>query len=277
MIPLVQLKTNTYKKLLPVYGNRESRALIRVLQEDLLDAPKNMLDGDDLVMWNQAVQRLLLHEPVAYITGKAYFLNLELKVNRRVLIPRPETETLVIEAIQQLKNYKRPKVLDIGTGSGCIALAIRASNSEYRVYGLDVDGLVLNVALENALNHNLDIEWLQSDILDQETWKDLPFELDFIISNPPYILEGEKKFMSASTLHYEPPLSLFAGTDPVQFYKAIAGFGLKHLKARGRIMVEINEFLSQETMAVFDVSGYSKPELIKDLSGKDRIISVVKI
>lgn len=277
MTPLDRLKQNTFKKLLPEYGSRESRALIRALEEDLQAHPKTTIDGDDLIIWNEAVQRLLDHEPVAYITGKAYFLHLKLKVNPRVLIPRPETETLVIEAIQQLKPITCPTVLDIGTGSGCIALAIRSAFSECRVYGLDIDPLVLNVAKENAQHQQLDVEWLQADILEQKLWKNLPGELDMIISNPPYILESEKKYMSVSTLKYEPPLALFSGDDPVRFYKAIAAFGILHLKSGGRVMVEINEFLVEATMAVLALPGYTKPELIQDLSGKDRIISMVKL
>lgn len=277
MVPLVKLKQKAYKKLLPVFGNRESRAMIRALEDDLLDHPNYHLDGDDLVAWNEAIQRLLEYEPVAYITGKAYFLHLELKVNRLVLIPRPETETLVIEALQFLKSMSAPRVLDIGTGSGCIALAIRSAIHSGLVYGLDVDGLVLNIALENALKHRLDVEWLQSDILEPAGWKSLPFDLDMILSNPPYILDSEKKFMAASTLKYEPPLALFAGEDPLCFYKAIASFGLEHLKTGGQIMVEINEFLAAETKAVFEIPGYSAPQLIKDLNGKDRIISVIRI
>jgi len=277
LIPLDKLKQDAHKQLAPVFGIRESKALLRALEEDLWDTPKTLLDGDDLTVWTGAIQRLLQHEPVAYITGKAYFLHLVLKVNPRVLIPRPETETLVIEAIRQLKPIHSPRVLDIGTGSGCIALAIRSAFRECKVYGLDIDPLVLDVARENAQEHRLDVEWLLADVLEEQSWNNLPDALDMIISNPPYILESEKKYMSVSTLNYEPPQALFSVDDPVRFYKVIAAFGLSHLKSGGRVIVEINEFMVEATMAVMAIPGYSQPELIQDLSGKDRIISMVKL
>lgn len=276
MLSIDQLKQDSYKKLEPVFGSRESLALIRALQEDLYEQPKFKFNGDELVIWNEAIQRLLENEPVAYITGKVYFLNLNLRVNRRVLIPRPETEALTIEAIQFLKANNSARVIDMGTGSGCIALAIKSAIPWSTVYALDVEGLVLNVVLENALNHKLDISCIQSDILDERSWKDLPGDLDVIISNPPYIQESEKNLMSSSVLQYEPPLALFAGPDPLLFYKAIARFSKTHLKPKGRILVEINEFLAKETLEVFEMEGYSRPELISDLNGKDRIISVMK-
>lgn len=277
MLPLANLKQNAIQKLLPLYGEGETRALIRALEEDLFAKPQSMLDGDDLATWNEAVHRLLHHEPVAYITGTAYFLHLKLKVNKWVLIPRPETETLVIEAIQQLRKIICPRVLDIGTGSGCIALAIRSAFKESKVYGLDIEAQALKVARENALHHQLDVAWLLSDILNQEEWLNLPYDLDMIISNPPYIQQTEKKYMSASTLEFEPASALFAGDDPVRFYKAIIAFGLRHLKPGGRIMVEINEFLAAETMTAMNIPGYSNPELIRDLNGKARIIALVKL
>lgn len=274
---MISLKQNAYQKLVPIYGEGETRALIRALEEDLLVLPQITLDGHDLSTWNEAVRRLMNHEPVAYITGKAYFLHLKLKVNKWVLIPRPETETLVTEAIEQLRNITRPRVLDIGTGSGCIALAIRSAFKESEVFGLDIEDQVLKVAQENALQYQLSVEWLLSDILKQEEWPSLPYDLDIIISNPPYIQEIEKKYMSVSTLEFEPASALFAGDDPVRFYKAIVAFGLTHLKPGGRIMVEINEFLVGETMAAMNISGFTNPEWIQDLSGKNRIIYMVKL
>lgn len=269
--------TESMALLVPVFGNRETKALLRALQEDLFGSGFPEWTAATATRWKAAIQRILGGEPLAYITGVSHFLNLKLTVNPHVLIPRPETEELAVMAIHYIKSIHHSQVLDVGTGSGCLALAIKSSCPNAKVYALDIDSKALETAKANADAYHLPIDFRPFDFLNENGWTSLPGHLDLIISNPPYIGETEKTLMSASTLQYEPPHALFAGTDPLVFYKQIARFGKDHLNPGGRIMVEINEFRAKETEEVFRTAGYPGIELYKDLSGKERILVVSKL
>ena len=273
---LKQLVQETKMMLSPIYGEREAMNITQILKEDILNNNSIDLNEKELLDWHTALQRLMNHEPLEYITGIRYFLNLKLKVTPAVLIPRPETEELAALAIKYLKHQGRKKILDIGTGSGCIALAIKSACGHHDIHALDISSDALEIAQFNASQHHLNIVFHKGDILNASFWDQLPFPLDFIISNPPYITTHESHLMSKSTLAYEPRIALFAEGDGLIFYRCIAEFGLKHLNDKGIIFVEINEFFGQETTAIFKEFGYKDVELLLDLSGKDRFLTCFK-
>lgn len=265
---------NAMALLVPIFGNREANAMIRALEEDLVWTSQSEWTPVAAAVWNSAMARILEGEPLAYTTGVGHFLNLKLRINPHVLIPRPETEELAVMAINYLKPIVQARVLDIGTGSGCLALAIKSSCPGAWVFALDIDSSALEIAGSNAADYHLDIDFRQADFLDENIWTGLPANLNLIISNPPYIGETEKNLMSASTLNHEPRQALFAGKDPLVFYRQMARFGKDHLIEGGRIMVEINEYRGMETAEVFREADYANIEIYRDLSGKERMVIV---
>ncbi len=277
MISWQEVKKKSLDLLQGKFEVRESNAMVRILHEDLLMGHTGPMHNHELLAWYQAIDRLLNDEPIAYITGVVYFLHLKLTVGRGVLIPRPETQELASLAIQYIRSAitsNEFKVLDIGTGSGCLALAIKSKYKDVHVSAIDISDQALQIAKDNANRLKLHIEFDQIDILKPQDWGLLSPKFDMIISNPPYIQASEREYMSSSTLKYEPELALFSSGDPLKFYKAIATFGKERLKQNGIIFVEINEYLSGETITVFEEYGFRNVRLIKDLSGKDRILRV---
>ncbi len=280
MMNWTEIKKQSLALLVDRFGEREAVAMIRVLSEDLLIGGALPMQEQDLQQWFQALDRLLLDEPIAYITGISYFLHLKLQVGPGVLIPRPESEelaSLVIDYIREHKPHTKLDVLDIGTGSGCLALAIKSKCPQAEVTAIDLSTTALHTAQDNAQRLELTITFQQVDILSKDTWSNLPARLDIIISNPPYIQNNERDLMSPTTLKYEPEIALFAEGDPLKFYKAIAQLGSQRLNAGGFVFVEINEFLSQKTVSVFLDAGFHPVTLMKDINGRDRMISAAWI
>lgn len=265
-----ELKEIAIRKLLPKFGDIESKSICRLLHEDLFNK-KTDLSETEIQLLNESIERLWQDEPVQYITGISYFMELKLCINRSVLIPRPETEELADIARKYIKFYPM-KVLDIGTGSGCIALAIKKYCMQSEVMAIDISEEALTVAKSNSSQLGLELELKQVDFLDQSSWKQLPSNLDMIVSNPPYVSKDEMSQMSPGTVKFEPSTSLFALDDPFIFYKKIALFGRSHVSDRGRILVEINEFRAFETKSIFLEAGYKNVKLIHDLQGKSRFI-----
>ncbi len=219
------------------------------------------------------LRRLAEYEPIQYILGQAYFYGLNLEVNAHVLIPRQETE-LIVDSILKSTLHSQPRILDIGTGSGCIALALKKNLPGAIVTGIDLSPGALNTARRNAIQHQMEIEFLIDDIL-QPSRHFPPFDL--IVSNPPYIREVEKQLMHANVLDFEPHTALFVpDADALLFYTAIAEYARFHLKPKGAIWVEINEALADETIAVFKKAGFARHLLIRDLNQKNRIIKAWK-
>lgn len=209
--------------------------------------------------------------PIQYIFNEAFFMDLVLYVDENVLIPRPETEELVFLIEKKLGHIKNLKVLDIGTGSGCIGIYLKRKFPSWRVEALDFSISALEVAKKNAKLYDLDIQFTQADFLDWESER----KYDIIVSNPPYIDTEEIRKMDESVLKYEPHLALFAEGDALKFYKKIAGFGIQHLESNGFIFCELNEHLVEETMKIFDIrSEYKKVEIHKDMQGKNRMLEV---
>ncbi len=218
--------------------------------------------------FNDIIQRINRHEPIQYVLGKAEFYGRGFAVDGSVLIPRPETE-LLIRAVLKEKKFS-PTILDIGTGSGCIAITLAVEIPSSEVYAIDISKEALTVAQQNAKNLKAKVNFSKFDILANEK---LEHRFDIIVSNPPYIAEREKKEMNSNVLDFEPPLALFVtDKDPLVFYKAIARRGKSLLKPGGKIFVEINELFGKELKQHFRNEGYSNVSIEKDINNKDRIL-----
>lgn len=234
------------------------RRLDRILRRNEPFAGSARLESD--------LAALLAHRPVQYVLGEAWFDGLLLEVDGNVLIPRPETEELV----HWIATGGAARVLDIGTGSGCIPVALSRRMPAAQLHALDVSPGALNIARANAARHNAPIDFLQADFLDETTWPILP-AVDVLVSNPPYIAESEKPAMHDRVLLQEPHLALFVpDADPLLFYRKIAHF------ARTRpgltVYVEINEALGPQTVALFEAAGLRQITLKQDMQGKDRMV-----
>jgi release factor glutamine methyltransferase len=216
--------------------------------------------------------QLLQHEPVQYVLQEAWFAGRRFYVDESVLIPRPETEELVEMVIScQLLVASNSQLLDIGTGSGCIPIALKKRLPNTNITSIDISDKALNIAKKNATKLQADILYKQVDFLDETSWDDLG-KFDVIVSNPPYIKQSESNAMSKHVTSYEPSIALFvADDDALIFYRKIALFGKLHLTENGQIFVEINEALGNETIVMFNSFGF-KTLLKKDLQGKDRMI-----
>ncbi|HEV7780458.1 MAG TPA: peptide chain release factor N(5)-glutamine methyltransferase [Chitinophagaceae bacterium] len=220
----------------------------------------------------EIIERLLQQEPVQYVLNESWFCGLRFYVDNNVLIPRPETEELVEWVITNCKfPVDELKVLDIGTGSGCIAIALKRRIRRAELWACDTSVNALEIAKKNAENLGTPVNFLQLDFLNKEEREQLP-SFDIIISNPPYIPVKDKEMMKPNILEHEPATALFVpDDDPLVFYKAIAEFGQIHLREKGSIFTEIHEDLGKETSGVFQQAGYTT-EIKKDMQQKDRMI-----
>lgn len=263
-----------------IYNKDESRQLTKMLMEDLLEISfeKIMID-EEIVMttsikklFEEKVDLLLNYHPIQYVLGKAHFYGREFIVNPSVLIPRQETEELIGEI---LIDTKKPglKILDIGSGSGCIGITLALELQDAHVSVLDVDGAALDVARQNALKHNVALDYIKEDILSVES---LPEKYDIIVSNPPYVTEKEKDQMHNNVLNHEPHLALFVpDDDPLKFYRQIVSLAKKHLTANGKLYFEINESYGPDLLKLCEDEKCSYIKLVQDITGKDRMIKAV--
>lgn len=269
------------KQLSTIYNEREATNIADMVIEKITGKTKlqRIIFKEENLSQNQTEQlknysqQLLQNKPVQYVLAEAWFAGIKFFVDENVLIPRPETEELVELVLKETKNYanKNLCVLDIGTGSGCIAIALKNKNNFLNITAIDVSKNALNVAQKNTADLHAEINFLQINFLNEDTWKALP-QFDFIVSNPPYILQSEQKQMDKNVTQHEPHLALFVpDDDALLFYKKIALFGKRHLKNNGKIFVEINETLGNETKNLFNKNRYAAT-LHKDLQGKDRML-----
>lgn len=248
---------------------QKSRMQVRLnLQEELEEQQVQRVAG--------IIERLKKQEPVQYVLGKAHFYDLELLVDERVLIPRPETEELVHLVIQEHRGLRHLQVLDICTGSGCIPLALAANLQGADVFALEVSTGALEVAKANAKKYGFPITWLQQDVF-QNIASIAPQSLDIITSNPPYVLEEERELMRPNVLLYEPSLALFVpDTDPLKFYRRITVLGKELLREGGKLYFEINERYGEAVQKCLTEAGFRQAEIVRDLFGKDRIVKAVR-
>lgn len=236
----------------------------------ILSATENVTESE-LLKFNFAVKQLKQQRPIQYILGVADFYGLKFKVDEHVLIPRPETEELVDLIIREQKYKQELSVLDIGTGSGCIAVALKKNLFQAKVSALDISNEVLGIARQNAQSNQVDITFFQEDILN---WKpNKPEKYDCIVSNPPYICFSEKGDMHKNVLEHEPHLALFVpNDDPLLFYNSIADFALKYLQTGGKLYFEINASYGLKTRQMLERKGFKNPTIINDLNNKNRIL-----
>ena len=229
----------------------------------------------------EALESLKKHEPIQYVLKTTEFYGLEFQVNNSVLIPRPETEELVSWIIESgLDKIKDPlRVLDIGTGSGCIAISIAKHFKNAEVFGVDISEDAIQVAKQNAEKNGVTVNFIQADILNVDPILVFDFSLpfDIVISNPPYVREQEKLQMNANVLDHEPHQALFVeDQDPLKFYKVISEFAKINLVEGGMLFFEINEFLGAEMVALLIENKFKDVELRKDMFKKNRMIKGLK-
>jgi len=279
---LKSLKTYFSAALLDYYPDTEidsffnmlSLHILKMKRIDISQSLFSVVSGKKYDKFQVAIERLKRYEPIQYVIGDTEFYGLEFKVNPSVLIPRPETEELVAWIIDEHKKKQQISILDIGTGSGCIAVALAKHLVNANVYALDVSLEALSLAKENALTNDVNVEFIEADILD---WNFGDLQFDVIVSNPPYVRELEKEAMSANVLDYEPHLALFVkDDDALLFYRTISKVANKILKLNGQLYFEINESLGKDTNDLLSNSGYSDVELKKDHFQKDRMIKAIK-
>jgi len=270
----------TFKtELKDIYPEREIKSFVEILLEHYAGLSKTDLILKSECRLNHAVNqqikkalvRLKNNEPLQYIIGETEFFGLKLKVNPEVLIPRPETEELVHWIIQNHKNDKKTRILDIGTGSGCIPIALKNNLTNADVLAVDISEKALETAKKNAKINKLDVTFIKLDILQAQNVDIGKF--DIIVSNPPYVREQEKELMQKNVLENEPHLALFVkDNDALLFYRAIIGFAENRLNKNGILYFEINEAYGDEITTMLKENNYTDIELKKDINGKDRMI-----
>jgi release factor glutamine methyltransferase len=224
---------------------------------------------------NKIINDLKKNKPIQYIFNKTEFYGLPFRISPDTLIPRQETEELVDWIINDNKGNKYT-ILDIGTGCGCIAIVLARNLTSCNIEALDISKKAINMAKTNARINNASVRFFQCDILKYET-KKLKRNYDIIVSNPPYIRESEKSALPGNVLYYEPQKALFVpDDDPLIFYSAIAKFGLRNLKDKGILYLEINEALAKQVTEELDKHNYEKIIIGKDINGKDRMVKAYK-
>ena len=281
-------------ELAPLYEENEAKAIFLLAIEYHLKINRSNynlkreyeLTDNELETFNFLLYQLKTGKPIQYVLGETSFYGLPFKVNQSVLIPRPETEELVewvIEKVESLKlkvessesithnaNRQPLNLLDIGTGSGCIAISLKKNLPEVDVFALDISAEALAVAKQNAALNEVEVSFIEHDIL---SFSSLHITSSIIISNPPYITQTEKTQMHENVLANEPHLALFVRNEnPLIFYEAIADFALMNLKENGMLFFEINEHLGIVTVDMLSSKGFNAIELRKDMQGKDRVI-----
>lgn len=220
------------------------------------------------------ISRLLTYEPIQYILGTTSFFGLEFKVDTNVLIPRPETEELVAWILKQADSSQPLKILDIGSGSGCIAVSLAKHFPNADVYALDVSPAALEMAQYNAQQNGVQLNGIQANVLE---WENTELQFDIIVSNPPYVRESEKERMAPNVLEHEPHLALFVeNNNPLVFYQAIVALSKQALKKQGLLYFEINEYLGEETKALFSSDDFENVQLKTDVFGKNRMMRASK-
>jgi release factor glutamine methyltransferase len=261
-----------------IYPEREIDQLISYAFEKVMNLSKVQvhMNGDDEIEidavkeFYSILERLKKSEPIQYILGGSVFYGLPLKLNSSVLIPRPETEELV-HWILNTKLPEKARMIDLGTGSGCIALALADRMKDASIFGADKSVDALNLANENARKNNLQVEFFHFDILRRESLGFMRFDL--MVSNPPYVRSSEMDLMHDNVIQYEPHEALFVyGEDPLLFYRRIIDLADGHLKRGGYLFFEINEAFGNDLVQLMRDRGYEEIELKKDFSGRDRMI-----
>ena len=282
---IINLKTYFFTELQTIQEDSEIESFFFILTEflhnfkriDVALHPNFEVSESDLEKWKTIISELKTEKPIQYITGEAWFYGLRFEVNENTLIPRPETEELVEWIVEGLKvKGKGQRVLDIGTGSGCIPIALKKEIPNAAVFAIDISEKALEMARKNALDNQVQVNFIHQDILQSSNLlisKSSNLLFDVIVSNPPYVRNLEKHEIKRNVLDYEPHLALFVDdSDALLFYRKIAQLALKSLAKNGKLFFEINQYLGKETVELVELLGFKNIELRKDFMGNDRMI-----
>uniref|UniRef100_UPI00404B37F3 peptide chain release factor N(5)-glutamine methyltransferase n=1 Tax=Gelidibacter sp. TaxID=2018083 RepID=UPI00404B37F3 len=279
-----ELHNKFHQELDVIYGDNEVQNFFYLLTEfhlklkriDITLQPDFELTSEVLEYFLGAISRLKTYEPIQYIIGETEFYGLPFKVNSHTLIPRPETEELVELVINnvKLKSTRPLSILDIGTGTGCIAISLAKHIVNAQVFAVDVSNDALKVAKENAVLNAVNVEFLKADILNWQSESRLQeLKFDIIVSNPPYVRHLEKAEMKANVLQHEPHLALFVDdANPLQFYRAITEFASQKLQPNGQLYFEINQYLGDEMLQLLKSFHFKNIELLTDIFGNHRMM-----
>lgn len=272
-----------HQKLDAIYAKEEVDSFFYLLIDEFYEITRIQLaidnkigiDNNEAIL--NALNLLIKEKPIQYILGETGFYGLPFKVNENVLIPRPETEELVAWLLSQENTKGAIRILDIGTGSGCIAISLAKNLPNASVYALDVSSDALQVAKQNAVLNNVKVQFSVVDILNTNAvFKNLKF--DVIVSNPPYVREKEKQLMKANVLDNEPHLALFVkDNNPLLFYEAITRFAVDNLTETGVLFFEINEYLGSDMIRLLKNNNFKEIELKQDIFKKDRMIKANRV
>jgi release factor glutamine methyltransferase len=287
---LKDYKTHFFNSLKNIQEEQEIDSFFFILAEylhnlkrvDLALNPNFKISDAEVEKWNATLVDLQQEKPIQYITGEAWFYGLRFEVNENTLIPRSETEELVEWILNSsITQHPTPiNILDIGTGTGCIPISLKANLSQANVSAIDVSEKALEVAKRNAELNKVEVNFIQANILEVEDLSQLPSSIthhlssyNIIVSNPPYVRNLEKQEIKKNVLNYEPHLALFVeDTDALLFYRKIAQLALKNLSPNGLLFFEINQYLGRETVELLENLGFKNIELKKDIYGNDRMI-----
>lgn len=277
-----EYKLNFVQSLLPYYDEMEAESFFYLILENqhhlkridlALDTNKE-LTVPEISIWNSILEKLKKQIPIQYILGSTHFYGSEFFVDENVLIPRPETEELVdwiVKLNSKLSKKKNLKILDIGTGSGCIAVSLAKHILNSEVFAVDVSEMALEVAKKNAKLNNVSVTFIKKNILETNS---LDQKFDIIVSNPPYVRNLEKAEIKGNVLDNEPHLALFVSdNDPLIFYKKIGELAVSNLNPNGQLFFEINQYLGNETQNLLGSIGLKNIELRKDIYDNDRMIA----
>ncbi|HKO75946.1 MAG TPA: peptide chain release factor N(5)-glutamine methyltransferase [Flavobacterium sp.] len=275
-----EYRTQFIQALTSMYGEGEAESFFYLILEekqqlkriDLALHPDLEISEEEIVVWNSILEQLKLEIPIQYLLGKTSFYGLDFEVNENVLIPRPETEELVDWIVSNvLKNgrSKSIKILDIGTGSGCIAVSLAKNLPNAEVFAIDVSEKALSTAKKNAERNEVEVTFIEQNILET---LDLGQEFDIIVSNPPYVRNLEKEEIKKNVLDNEPHLALFVeDNDALIFYRKIAELAQKNLSNSGQLYFEINQYLGKEMISLLEELNFKNVELRKDIYENDRM------
>ena len=278
---LRELRTVYLDELTPIYDNQEAISIFFVVAEHVTGRSKSSLlvsfetelSPSDHDLFIVILQKLKMGSPLQYILGEALFYNMTFKVSDAVLIPRPETEELVDWIISDRQGNKPLSILDIGTGSGCIAIALEKNLKSALVSAIDISQQALEIAKHNALHNKSIVNFIHADILDYID----EVKYDIIVSNPPYITTQEKLDMHDNVISHEPHIALFVDHDnPLLFYNVISDYACTNLNCGGRLFFEINEQFGQQVLDMLSRKGFSSIELRTDMQGKARMVACTK-
>lgn len=291
---LKEYKINFIETLSSIYDKEEIESFFYIITEflhqkkriDLALDPSFSINENELDKWNSIIAELKQEKPIQYILGETEFYGLRFLVNENTLIPRQETEELVELILYENSKNKIPnsKILDIGTGSGCIAISLAKNLPNAKVFALDVSEKALEIAKQNAEINKVEINFINKSILEVEDLEQLTIHnsqlttnFDIIVSNPPYVRNLEKVEIKKNVLEYEPHLALFVeDNDALLFYRKIAQLAKINLSANGKLYFEINQYLGKETVELLENLAFKNIQLIKDIYGNDRMICCLK-